>query len=228
MKPENPHKLPFHPVSGEENAPCSPGQTGLWESGQSLPIRFNPWKHHLGWVQEHLERARNASNEPNFKREIIESVRTINSNHVDVYTGAYTVSSIGDRLDAFLREAAIISRKELTEWLGRRKYRTCSLPDGSAWILREGNSPQPCIHIHPARTGAKHIRIQGNAWKTAIVQHLLYPDDAAFDTARINAIRKNILGVSPVRSDRLNREQLIRMFRLLSGNCPEENETKKE
>jgi hypothetical protein len=72
--------------------------------------------------------------------------------------------------------------------------------DGSRWVLRLGDETGRYVHVHPARRAPHTRRVRANVLKTAI----LVPADAAvhggdpFDIARINQVRGQYLGLSPI------------------------------
>jgi hypothetical protein len=58
------------------------------------PFRFNPLKHHLGWVVYCLERLKMLPCDDILQSELITNVREINANYVDVYTGTYSIEEL--------------------------------------------------------------------------------------------------------------------------------------
>ncbi len=139
------------------------------------PFRFNPWKHHLHWVQEGLHRVLNNPGDLTMRDGIIGNIGSINSNYVDVYTGHLTVEQLIKGACDELGRLKIRNKNEFSLWMGEWGFKLVTLSDGSVWVLREGADEEFYIHIHPARNSPNIIRIHGNSWKTAIVTKLFYP-----------------------------------------------------
>ncbi|MCF8357858.1 MAG: hydantoinase B/oxoprolinase family protein [Prolixibacteraceae bacterium] len=174
-------------------------------------IRFNPWKHHLNRVREKLQNAINYQS----GNEVIENIRSVNSNYVDVYTGKFEPEEIISHIKTKLDEMKVSSQEQFVAWLGKHEYRKITLSDGSGWVLREGNEPGYGIHIHPARTGPHLLRMQGNWWKTAVAIRLFYPEETDPVPELVNRVRKELLNISPVRKDRYDRERLRKILKHL-------------
>lgn len=179
---------------------------------EAVNIRFNFWKHHLHHVSERIYYTINNHDDTNSTNEIIENIKSINSNYVDVYTGYFKPIEIIMNIKEKLEVKKITNREQFVTWLGRQEFNTISLSDGSVWVLREGNEQVYYIHLHPARTGPHMLRIQGNWWKTAVFIRLLYPDVSDPDPAIVNFVRKEKLGISPVRKDRYDSERLKKIM----------------
>jgi hypothetical protein len=182
------------------------------------PYRFNPWKHHLGWVGHCLERLKTLPGDEILQSELIANVREINSNYVDVYIGGYSVEELILQIGSQLANLGITDQKSYVAWQGDASFRILTLDDGSEWILREGVEPARYIHFHPSRNAPAITRLHGNAWKTAIVMKILDvgEDDDSFHT--INEVRKKYLDLSPLKSTGIN-SRLSPAFRLLDKIC---------
>lgn len=163
-----------------------------------LPFRFNPWKHHLQWVCRQLENAGNMR-DANQQEALLGYIKTINSNHVDIYTGRYTPDEIVEHVGLELKRLTPVDKHGFTQWLGKASYRLIRLPDNSVWVIRLGNADKRYIHFHPARNSPNAVRIHGNSWKTAIALKLLIPMRSDFSLTDINVIRKNSLNLSPIK-----------------------------
>ncbi|MBN1925244.1 MAG: hydantoinase B/oxoprolinase family protein [Prolixibacteraceae bacterium] len=175
-------------------------------------ICFNPWKHHLDFVRQHIVKAIINPDDQHLRNNIIENICPVNSNYVDLYTGQFQPVEIIGHIEAKLNDLSVSNREQYIEWLGKHEYRKISLPDGSAWVLREGNETDQYIHLHPARTGPHLLRIQGNWWKTAVIIKLFHPDEPNPEPELVNQARKEILNISPVRKDRYDRERLKKIM----------------
>jgi hypothetical protein len=182
------------------------------------PYRFNPWKHHLGWVVYCLERLKMLPCDEILQLELIANVREINANYVDVYTGTYSIEELILQIGSQLANLAITDQKSYVAWLGDASFRILTLDDGSEWILREGIEPARYIHFHPSRNAPAITRLHGNAWKTALVMKILNVGKGAYSRHTINDIRIKYLGLSPLKSSGIN-SRLTPAFRLLDKIC---------
>lgn len=178
------------------------------------PYRFNPWKHHLGWVSVCLERLKILPGDETLQSELIANVREINSNYADVYTGTYSLEELILHIGSQLANRGIADRSDYIAWLGDASFRILTLDDGSEWILREGIEPARYIHFHPSRSAPNIIRLHGNAWKTAVVMKLLLVGQDDYSLHTINEVRKKYLDLSPLKSNG-NNSRLTPAFRLL-------------
>lgn len=162
-------------------------------------IRYNIVKHHaisfsdaiLRWRNEGLPKA-------------IEEIQALGSNQIDIYTGLLTPGQMMDEICETLSGKKILSRAMLEVWLGKPGYKTISLSDGSRWVIREGTDPDKFIHVHPGRNQPLIRRVRASHLKTGLLICLIDPgqpsSNGEWDTPDLNKIRKNLLGLSPVRS----------------------------
>lgn len=172
-----------------------------------FPVSFNPWKHHLNWVKNQI---RFADSIPR-KTELLNHIKAINSNQVDVYTGSLEVIQIITNIDAALKELGINTKEHYVKWIGHHGFKEFTLNDESRWVLRMGVEQELYVHIHPARNSPNAIRIHGNSWKTAVAVKVLNADVQDLNLALINEIRFKYLNLSPVKnlasSQRISRVQ---------------------
>src|SRR5665647_34513 len=138
------------------------------------PFRFNPWKHHLHWVEEGLHHVINNPKDLKLRNEIVENLNSINSNHVDIYTGHLTTEQLIKGMCDELEKMEIKDRSVFSSWMGECGFKLVTLSDSSVWVLREGADDELYIHIHPARHSPNIIRIHGNSWKTAVATKIFY------------------------------------------------------
>ena len=71
----------------------------------------------------------------------------------------------------------------------------------SRWVLRRGTEPGRHVHVHPARWAPHTLRVRANVLKTAVMvlaHASVYGGDPR-DVARINAVRRQYLGLSPIK-----------------------------
>ncbi|MBB3187514.1 hypothetical protein [Microbacter margulisiae] len=181
-----------------------------------VPFRFNPWKHHLHWVEDILQGLLyNSSGMPDMQ-DAVDHIRAINNNYVDVYTGSLTFTQLLDEVNAIIKHAGIESSADFLSWLDGKEFRVVTLSDKSAWVLREGAEEEFYLHLHPARSAPHIIRLHGNSWKTAIVARLFYPHQEEIELGMINELRKNKLNLSPIKNME-HSQRLREALRLLGG-----------
>jgi hypothetical protein len=181
----------------------------------SVPFRLNLWKHHLCWVQAQLHQAINNPIHLNLRDKILENIKAINSNHVDVYVGNLSPDELIQNVNMKLHDLGITNRNIFLEWISIHDFRLITLLDNSVWIVRKGAEHEYYIHLHPARNSPNAIRLYGNSWKTAIVYSLLYPDHVNIDMIVINEIRQKILNLSPIK-DMASCKRLQKAFEILN------------
>jgi hypothetical protein len=162
------------------------------------PCRFNPWKHHLRWVCRQLDEL-HKTNDAGLWDEVLSYMKTINSNHADVYTGNLSPYEIVQNVVRELDTLKITDKLHFIEWLGKMNFRLIRLTDSSVWVIREGKGDERYIHFHPARNSPHAVRIHGNSWKTAIALKLMDPSRSDFSLSEINKVRKNYLNLSPIK-----------------------------
>lgn len=179
------------------------------------PFRFNLCKHHLHWIQDRLQQIINNPMDLGLRDNVIENIKSINSNHLDIYTGDLTPEQLIQAFEDVIRKHKITSRSEFSSWIGKLEFQLVTLTDSSVWVLREGMEDELYIHIHPARNVPNALRIHGNSWKTAIVLKIFYPDLTDIDLIVVNEIRKRYLNLSPIKE--LDKSQrLMTAMKLIS------------
>jgi hypothetical protein len=162
---------------------------------------FNPLKHHANWLYWFIVSANNECL-PLSDIRLIENIKIIGNNPIDIYTGNYCVEKIIQEIEQFLIQKSLKSEKELVVKLHQNDYLSCTISDSSRWILRLSDDKRHYIHVHPARVGEHITRIKGGAWKTAIVLFLFKNIESLNvlnDIDFINGIRKKFLNLSPIK-----------------------------
>ncbi len=171
-------------------------------------IHFNPVKHHLLFVCAKLK-----DSITNERASFLESIQSINSNFVDLYTGQYSPEEIKEKLVHELTKLKIYCESEYIEWLANSGYRTITLDDGAKWILRKSENKEAFVHVHPSRVPPLTVRVHGNAWKTVVGFLAMNSDGSCHipTLAQINNFRKEFLDLSPVKGN----ENLKRVKKVL-------------
>lgn len=181
------------------------------------PFRFNPWKHHLHWVEECLLHVINNPGDLKLRDGIIENISSINSNYIDIYTGLLTAKQLITGICDELKKLEIRDKSEFLSWISECGFKLVTLSDGSVWVLREGADEEFYIHIHPARNSPNIIRIHGNSWKTAVVTKIFYPHLADIDNAALNEVRVKHLNLSPIKN-LYDSQRLLKAMKLLRNS----------
>ncbi len=165
----------------------------------SSAIKFNTLKHHSGYIAESFARWRSSD-----LNTVLYELNGLGANQSDIYTGHLTVGKIINEVAGIIDSFNIIYGSALKRWLGSRDYREVFLSDHSKWIIRLGEDPEKYIHIHPARNQECVTRFKANHLKVAIYITIFnqFPqiENSRETNTIINRIRKEIFGLSPVRS----------------------------
>lgn len=158
------------------------------------PVLFNPWKHHLGFIQERLRTG---------DRDPLQCLALIADNVTDLYTGAFKPDTVAREVIGRLRENNALEPGPFSAMLGQhsRNYCTLELSDASLWVLLWGREKKRHVHIHPARVSRSVIRVKGIALKTAIACVKVAKERKAdpFSRVLIDEVRRDLLGFSPVK-----------------------------
>jgi len=151
-----------------------------------IPIRFNPLKHHLKYIQELFHHAS--------LEMITDLLGPVCNNYIDIYTGEMTPEIISHSVIAFLKSKQVFQKEGFTRWVAAKKgYRKITLEDKSEWIVRKSDEPGRYVHLHPARTGAFTIRVKGSILKTVYLLKTNRDGQAEkLSTDLINRARKQI------------------------------------
>jgi hypothetical protein len=162
-----------------------------------VPVLFNAWKHHAGWVRG---RIREATGEDGLK-ELADAVVVVGAKLMDFYTGHLTAWQVGERVVEHLTAADRLEPGTFSEWLDATDgYAVMELPDdGSRWVLRAG-SDERYVHMHTARHSPHSVRVPGVSLKTAIVANALARARgiAVADVGTVNEARERFLELPPV------------------------------
>jgi len=181
-----------------------------------LPLTFNCWKHHAGFIKKQIEiyRGNKISVE-----ELQKTLLVIGGSQMDLYVGKLSPQKICDELLSKIKSAGVLAFREYKKWLFEMGYefKLMELSDSSVWTLRLGNEDERYVHIHPARYSPVTIRVKALTLKTAIAALIInYEENAPLmDTLQINEIRKKILDSPPVKKVSSN-SAVLRVINILS------------
>ncbi|WP_113617966.1 hypothetical protein [Chitinophaga flava] len=124
-------------------------------------ILFNPFKHHLGVLQQLLDEVLPA--------DLPAALKKIGTSQMDMYTGNLTPEEIYQQILTSLQGQGIEAPEAFAAYLNIRKgYMDIVLTDTSRWILRLADDPVRYIHLHPGRYSPHSLRIKAAALKTAM------------------------------------------------------------
>lgn len=152
------------------------------------PFLFNPLKHHLAYIQRYI-----IETTPSL---LSENLLKIGGSQMDLYTGRLAIEEICQQIKLQLFADNAFDRVSFQKSL-KRGYQKLTLSDDSKWILRTGNDPDRYIHLHPGRYSPHSIRIKASTLKTVIGCLVIY-GKSDIDLLKINQVRTEVLGLSPV------------------------------
>ncbi|PWV55656.1 hypothetical protein [Chitinophaga sp. S165] len=155
-------------------------------------ILFNDLKHHRKSIHWELE-GMTLDSLPHY-------LKVLGNSQMDIYYGDLTKAAIYIQILNAIKQAGVTDEPSYLQWLkDNGGYAEITLSDTSRWILLHGIEPNKYIHLHPARYSPHSMRVKATILKTAIACLVAYPDGAHPDLASLNHIRRNILGLSPVK-----------------------------
>jgi hypothetical protein len=155
-------------------------------------ILFNGLKHHRGYIRRVLG---------DMGLEMLpDRLKVLGNSQMDIYYGQLDIPVILDEVINKVRDAGITDEASYLRWLkDKGGYIDITLSDSSRWILLHGTEPGQYIHLHPARYSPHSMRVKAAVLKTAMACMIARPDGSQPDLVTLNHIRKDILGLSPVK-----------------------------
>lgn len=158
-------------------------------------IQFNGLKHHIRAITGLIA----ACTVP----ELPLRLKVLGNSQMDLYLGALEEWEIGREVLGALDALDIHTELQYRQWLEQHHhYRSVTLSDGSVWILRLGNGSGKYIHLHPGRYSPGTIRVKAAVLKTAIACWICLKNRliTEINDLTLNRVRKDVLGLPPVRS----------------------------
>ena len=164
-----------------------------------IPVLFNCWKHHLGFIKNQIINGREECPKPESLRKIL---LVIGESQMDIYLGKLSPQSIAAEIIHKLKQAGTDSLSTFKSWLyaTAKDYRLLTISDKSVWTIRLSNESKRYVHIHPGRYSPHTVRVKALTLKTAIVSAILSTKEEGFGLSFINNIRVNILNAPPLKS----------------------------
>ena len=168
----------------------------------SVPVLFNCWKHHSGFIKTKLIDFKNKS-DLNPEMMLNELQQTGNS-IMDLYTGSLTPYQISDLILKKISQKYYSDKNSFINWLEKDQidYRTINLKDNSGWTLRLSENEERFIHIHPARYSAHSIRVRAKTLKCSVL-YMVFGKDELMNKEHfglLNRLRKDYLNLPPLKS----------------------------
>ena len=166
------------------------------------PVLFNPWKHHAGAIRRRVAEVARAG--PAALAGLAPQLLVIGTELMDLYTGPLTPAEIGAKVIARLQAEGRLALPAYRDWVkGNGGYCLLTFDDGTRWVLRLGDEGGRYVHVHPGRWAPQTCRVRANVLKTAVLvlAHAGIHGGDPLDRARVNAVRRDYLGLSPVGRD---------------------------
>jgi len=184
--------------------------------GKQLPLTFNCWKHHAGFIKNQIEFYRC---EKTSVEELQKTLLVIGESLMDLYIGELSPQKICDEIVSKLKSTGVLAFKEYKKWLFEKgnEYKLFEISDNSVWALRLGKQKQRYIHIHPGRHSQLTIRVKAATLKTAIAMLTInYKKNISLtNTLQINKIREEMLNLPPVKKVSSN-SAVVRIINIIS------------
>lgn len=165
-----------------------------------LPVNFNCWKHHAGFIKEQILATRSEQD----LKELSNYLLKIGESQMDIYIGNNSPKEISTQIIKQLKSKNLFEHKNYKKWIieDENRYHKLTISDNSTWILRLGEDNEKYVHIHPGRYSPQTIRVKATTLKTAIMisccQHI--GELKVVDTESVNNIRLNYLNEPPLKS----------------------------
>ena len=181
-----------------------------------IPLTFNCWKHHAGFIKKQIELY---SGEKISVNELQKILLVIGESQMDLYEGKFSPQKICNELVSKLKSTGVLGFEEYKKWLFEqgKEYKLIEISDSSVWTLRLGNKEERYVHIHPGRYSPFTKRVKALTLKTAIAV-LVTNNDKNFllmDTEKINEVRMEILNLPPLKKVTSN-SAVLRVINILS------------
>lgn len=158
-------------------------------------VTLNHIKHHLKQIEVFI---RNNQDDP---AALKKSLLIVGNSQMDLYTGPLSIQQIDTEVTHLLKSQTHYERPFYLQWLHEQGgYQTMALSDSSVWVLREGEQEAKYVHIHPGRYSPHTLRVKASTLKTAIAALCIARSSSKIiSLSMINDIRKDVLGLSPLR-----------------------------
>lgn len=165
-----------------------------------LPVNFNCWKHHAGFIKKQIDAVRENKELQGLKSRLLK----IGESQMDLYFGEYSPVKISEQILSSLHQNKIFEYEQYKNWLSKdgKDYQLVELKDKSIWTLRLGDDVSRYVHIHPGRYSQHTLRVKATTLKTAIFLLCFEQlgEVKSFETEGVNNIRRKYLNEPPIKS----------------------------
>ena len=165
-----------------------------------LPINFNCWKHHAGFIKKQIESIRETKDLEELKSYLLK----IGESQMDLYFGKYSSLEISEYILQALHQKKTLASEQYKNWLSKegKNYQLVELKDKSIWTLRLADDITRYVHIHPGRYSPYTVRVKATTLKTAIFVLCFerVGKIKTIHTETVNKIRKKYLDEPPLKS----------------------------
>ncbi|PSL24468.1 hypothetical protein CLV42_11555 [Chitinophaga ginsengisoli] len=172
-------------------------------------ILFNALKHHRGYIHRELESITLDT--------LPERLKVLGNSQMDIYYGILDIPLLFEEVADRILDLGIYESGAYLTWLKNNGgYVEITLSDTSRWVLLPGTEPGRYVHLHPARYSPQSMRVKATVLKTALAC-LVVLGGSLPGLSALNQIRKEILGLSPVK-DLDSCEHLWEVMRMLKAD----------
>lgn len=187
---------------------------GLNGCGISLPVAFNPWKHHLEFIRSAVARYRGNPEALLWLKRIS---GFMGGTLLDVYVGRLGLPELVGQVVRIAEQQRALTPEGLGRWIGLPvcSYTRIMLSDGSCWVVKPGRQPDRFLHIHPGRFSAHTERCRPSTLIQAVAYAVLFGAD--FPEPNLNRINRAREAVAlPPLDTRMDCSAVLRTIALLT------------
>ncbi len=163
------------------------------------PFMLNGWKHHMGFLKEQI---RKWSKKPEQTFPLFAAkLKVLGDSLFDIYSGNLESDQIASELRKKLDDFNVFERHAYERWINSSTqcFWQLSISDGSEWVMRQGDSDEFYIHIHPARHSLHTERLKANQLRSALAALIMANMRSEQPNMKIlNEVRQQYLGLSKV------------------------------
>lgn len=165
-----------------------------------LPINFNCWKHHAGFIKKQIESVKEIKELDQLKVYLLK----IGESQMDLYFGRLSPSDISEQILSALHRIKIFESEQYKNWLSKdgKDFQLVELRDNSVWTLRLNDNIRRYVHIHPGRYSQHTVRVNATTLRTTIFLLVIEKlgEINPFEIETVNSIRKRYLNEPPIKS----------------------------
>jgi len=185
-------KVPGHILKTKVKVSCVPA-----------PYWLNGWKHHMGFICSELKAI--SGGDDKALHSFCSNLKIMGASVSDLYTGGLSPENIAAQVGNQLKGLGTFEYQSYYDWIQESPggFREITISDSSVWTLLQGKCSYFYLHLHPSRYSEQTIRVKANILKSAVAllacEHMnLGSTHPLQDADKINFLRKEFLGLSPV------------------------------